>query len=620
MATIRVLAIVVGDTTTVFYKEDGSTVELPSNDLRIPGMVAAATPVIAAGLVAEVDFTNVNTYKEVEEKTGGLVKLFRVAKKFVQHIFHDPHTDPVTPQVIGTVPVVTNGQPVHPVEGSDGLAKTPAPEPTPEVKKLTNAASEILSKAQSVSDKNFTTDEHTDEDTMIAVVQNEKGEQVIIPGMEHLQQHFAAALKLGSTTGVENFLRRISKVIDQRGHSIDDLLRFMAKNDMPIADDGCFVAFKTLNRRGNKANEYQDIHSGNVIQRVGSRVFMAEKMVDPNRRNECSNGLHVARRAYVGGFRSGSGVMVLIKVAPEDAIAVPQYDGNKMRVCGYHIVADVPAEDHSTVYSNRPLPKESKTARVLGAILKGQHIGIIEHVEIGGSNGGNLRITRVGGEAENKQQLAQAVEQTKKAEPVASMDDEKSGAATNNIDLKAVAASTAAAKANAGNKQSQARMLFDSRSFAELIQLKKGAKKSWRALGFTQQEEEQILSSEAPVTTSATLGPVPRVDGEPAPVSTKPSKTELSKTVVEATEPKAKIKASDIPSKMEEDFSPKKEEKMTGTRAEVARTLFEQAVAGDKSRWRSLWHHQKECKKSWATLGFNPREIERIKLNKPDSI
>jgi len=65
---------------------------------------------------------------------------------------------------------------------------------------------------------------------------------------------------------------------------------------------------------------------------------------------------------------------------------------------------------------------------------------------------------------------------------------------------------------------------------------------------------------------------------------------------------------------------------MTGTRAEVARTLYDQATGTgsaegstpDKTRWGSLWRHQKECKKSWSTLGFSDKEIERIKTNKPD--
>lgn len=59
-----------------------------------------------------------------------------------------------------------------------------------------------------------------------------------------------------------------------------------------------------------------------------------------------------------------------------------------------------------------------------------------------------------------------------------------------------------------------------------------------------------------------------------------------------------------------------------------ARMLFEQATgtgaaegkAPDRSRWGTLWRFQKDAKKGWNILGFTPREIERIKLNKPDHI
>lgn len=588
MAVIRIIAIVVGEDNTTFYKDDGSTIILPSNDPRIPGIVEVATPFITAGRPADVSFESIATthYKDFEKQSGGIVKLFRVAKKWVKHLFEDEHdreqAAKLEAQTIGTVPVVTNGQPAVPAEP---VAEEQAPAPTPQATKLANAASEVLSKAQSVNDEKFTDDETKEDETIIAVVEQPDGEALYIPGMEHLKDHFAAALKLGSTVGVENFLRRISTVIDKRGHSIGDLLKFMARNDMPIADDGCLVAFKTLNRRGNHKDVYQDIHSGNVVQRVGSKVFMAEHMVDHDRRRDCSNGLHVARRAYVSGFRGSDDVMVLIKVAPEDAIAVPQYDANKMRVCAYHIVGDVPKDDHQTVFQNRPIPKDSATAKLLGAVLRGNHIGVIEHVEIGGSNGGNLKITPVEREAEANRMKKAAIEQAKKAEPVASIDDDKDGVGVAKVDVKAVAEKVTEAKTGgAHSKAQQARALFNAKDYAGLIAFKKSAKKGWHALGFNATEEAMILNS-------AKTEPTPV-----AAVTAEPVKT------------------------------PEKEPKMEGTRAEVARKLYDQATGtgsaegqpADKSRWGSLWRHQKECKKSWSILGFTAKEIERIKTNKPD--
>ncbi|WP_290870374.1 hypothetical protein [Aquabacterium sp.] len=645
MAIIRILAIVVGNDNTVFYKEDGSTFELSSSDPRLPGLVGIATPVLASGGVAELDFQSVSTthYRDFEEKTSGVVKLFRVAKKFIKHLISDPH-DPENkpePQTLGTVPIVTNGQPVidplHAVVTKDGVTDGPVPAtmpapvplvPSPKATKLSNAAQEILSKAQPVSDPKFTDDETKEDDTIIAVVEDSTGEQIVIPGIENLKTHMAAALKLGSTIGVENFLRRIAPVIAKRGHSIDDLLRFMSRNDMPIADDGCFVAFKTLNRRGNHQDVYQDIHSGNVIQRVGSKVFMKESMVDPNRRNDCSNGLHVARRAYVGGFRGSSGVMVLIKVAPEDAIAVPQYDSNKMRVCAYHIVGDVPKADHDTVFRNAPLSKDTPTAKLLAAVLAGRHIGVIELVEIGGARGGNLKVTRVGSEAQNSSDLKAALKEADKAMPIiASLDHDKDGAEAAKIDAKEVAAKVADAKAQAqGGKAAQARVLFDGQSWPELLALKKGAKKSWQALGFNATEQAHIETN----LTHLKLDKVEAKIAQPVakPTTTPPAsadeqpqtKTPNAKTkaAIKDAEAGKVIKTGTVAGTMTELNDERVVPKMEGSRAEVARQLFTKAAAGDKPSWGHLWLHRKACKKGWDVLGFTPKEIERIKTNKPD--
>jgi hypothetical protein len=61
-------------------------------------------------------------------------------------------------------------------------------------------------------------------------------------------------------------------------------------------------------------------------------------------------------------------------------------------------------------------------------------------------------------------------------------------------------------------------------------------------------------------------------------------------------------------------------------RQKTARELFEKATNPDtpppsrKQFWGELWRFVKTCKKSWPALGFNSREIERAKLNKPDWI
>jgi hypothetical protein len=116
-------------------------------------------------------------------------------------------------------------------------------------------------------------------------------------------------------------------------------------------------------------------------------------LVDHNRRNECSNGLHVARRGYIRSFNGN--VCVLAKVRPEDVIAVPDYDANKMRVCGYHIIAELTPEQFQAVERNQGIDTAPGGAELLAKAMSGDHIGITQRVKINGGMGQNLEITDI---------------------------------------------------------------------------------------------------------------------------------------------------------------------------------------------------------------------------------
>lgn len=231
--------------------------------------------------------------------------------------------------------------------------------------------------------------DETKEDTIIAVVDGK-----IIPGMERIKTQFDRAAKLGSTAGVEKFLQRLASVIEQRSHSVEDLLKFMERGDLPIADDGSILIYKVLAKSDGK---YVDCHSKKVEQFVGAYVCMDPKLVDHDRNNECSNGLHVARRGYLGGF-SGD-VCVLAKLAPEDVITVPSYDANKMRVCGYHIIKELSSDQFAQLKSNKPLTNNEAGQRLLGQMLAGQHIRRTHEVRITGSMGNGVITTEIVAEA-----------------------------------------------------------------------------------------------------------------------------------------------------------------------------------------------------------------------------
>lgn len=478
----RIIAAVVDIRQLTIYKEDGNTVIIPQGDPRLARIVAEATPALARNEVAEVclDIEVVNHYKAFEDNSNSLVKLFRVAKNKLKDLFAI-YDDKEEPKIL------------HPIS----LGSVPG---TKE-EKITTAVADIMKHAVPVADPKFHDEDVGDENdgdgqTVIAVVQQTNAAPAVIANIERIQPQMAHANAKGSTMGMQRFMERMAAAVNKRRHSVEDLLKFLQKGDLPIADDGSIIIYKVLKR---KDEHYVDCHTRLVPQKVGSYVCMDESLVDHDRRNECSNGLHVARRGYISGFSGDA--CVLAKVNPEDVIAVPEHDANKMRVCGYHILFELSKEDHAKLRNNKPITDTVEGQKLLGKAIAGDHVGILEEVRIGGHEGTNIKVTTMNatvefqgvtlhgkkvemvGESLKKQSipLATAIEEPK-AMPQAPV-----------LDPKAVAASVVIAKQ--GNaRQQKAKALWETTCFpaneaefkaaaAELLAFKKAAKVSWTTLG-----------------------------------------------------------------------------------------------------------------------------------------
>lgn len=472
MTTIRVLAAVVDTRQLTLYLEDGTAVTVNQGDPRLKPILEEITPILANNEVAEITLAPLtNTYEEFQNESNGFVRFFKVAKKAVASFFGIEEERP-QPQIVGNL------------------------------SKFAAAVDEIIRHAEPANSKTFA-DALTDQETVIAVVEGEQ--QVVIPGMENLKEQFAYALRMGSLKGVQNFMKRLAKVIQERRHSVHDLLRFMERGDLPIADDGSIIIYKVL--ASGDDGRYVDCHSRNVSQFVGSYVCMDANMVDPNRRNECSNGLHVARRGYLRSF--GGDICVLAKVAPEDVIAVPQHDGDKMRVCGYHILFELPQEAFAELKENKPMTSNSHAATLLSRAIAGDHHNPVERVHIGGHRGTNVTITDL---------RSGKVKQTKAKElpKAAALDDKETIPAVDPkkvhkdvAKLKAAAKKAPAPKVTAPvriNKttgkpnpkttdKQDARTMFETLNWSALIAFKKKKKKGWSALGFTEKEIAKIIKN-----------------------------------------------------------------------------------------------------------------------------
>lgn len=381
----KIVAAIVDTRQLTLYREDGTTILIQQGDERLRPILEAVTPQIIKQGWAEIELEQGGSTGQAFrdfEKQSGLVRFFKVAKTKIAHLFA---SEPVAKGAVGKVPA----QPVPQPASVEATAITAPPAVTDKVQA---AVAEILANAQPVTDPGFTmdgvhepgrievngtTDKQRDEiDDSTHTIVAQVGDK-IIPGMERIENQFARASKLGSPKGAELFLQRLASVINQRSHSVTDLLKFMERGDMPIADDGSIVIYKVLQRRGD---HYVDCHSHTVPQKVGSYVCMDISLVDRNRNAECSNGLHVARRGYIREF-SGD-VCTIAKLAPEDVVTVPTYDANKMRVMGYHILHEMTEAQHKLVRDNMPISNDDAGAKVLANILVGNHIDRIEEVRI----------------------------------------------------------------------------------------------------------------------------------------------------------------------------------------------------------------------------------------------
>ena len=117
-----------------------------------------------------------------------------------------------------------------------------------------------------------------------------------------------------------------------------DLYAFLETNRLPVTIDGCFLAYKKV-----RAN-YLDCHSGTISNHPGAHVKMPRELVNADRKQTCSTGLHVCSGGYLREF--GGDKTMLIKVNPIHVVSVPiDYKNSKMRVCEYWVIKELGKED-----------------------------------------------------------------------------------------------------------------------------------------------------------------------------------------------------------------------------------------------------------------------------------
>jgi hypothetical protein len=127
--------------------------------------------------------------------------------------------------------------------------------------------------------------------------------------------------------------------------SIDQLYTFLEHENLPITEDGCFLAYKAINR------DYTDKYTGTISNKVGDKVKMPYEEVTADPTKHCSSGLHCGSIEYVrsyGNFQTNENGehtgdrLVTVKVNPSAVVSVPEdSDRQKVRVYRYVVHEEI---------------------------------------------------------------------------------------------------------------------------------------------------------------------------------------------------------------------------------------------------------------------------------------
>ena len=152
--------------------------------------------------------------------------------------------------------------------------------------------------------------------------------------------------------------------------SVRELYEFLAYKELPITEDGCFLAYKGLQSdywsiSGNtktKVVKGNSDSAGRIFNGIGEEIEVRRFDVDDNRNQHCSFGLHVGSLDYARDFSQGK--LVVVKVNPKDVVSVPtDYSCQKCRVSAYKVVDDFEKEITASVTDENAVEIQSEDTK-----------------------------------------------------------------------------------------------------------------------------------------------------------------------------------------------------------------------------------------------------------------
>lgn len=136
----------------------------------------------------------------------------------------------------------------------------------------------------------------------------------------------------------------------------DRLFAFLDNGGHPFTDDGCFIAYKGVTA------DFKDCYTQKFDNSIGAKPTMNRADVNDDPEITCAAGLHVASYSYVSSCYSST-QHIIVKVNPKDVVSIPvDYNNQKMRTCGYEVMAVADGLLKDTHYSSPDVEKDSSSS------------------------------------------------------------------------------------------------------------------------------------------------------------------------------------------------------------------------------------------------------------------
>ena len=193
---------------------------------------------------------------------------------------------------------------------------------------------------------------------------------------EYLPALFTKRLLELEGTSMVNSLANLWKNLrnNPSERSRTELLSFLEKNEMPITEDGHFLAYKYVTK------DLRDARTGTFDNSPGSEPTMPREAVDDDSSVTCSRGLHVAAFQYA---KNNGSTLVAVKVNPVDVVSIPfDYNGQKMRVCKYKVLEVISGEIEGFFYDEKKPQSiiEDAVKKVAESVIEDVHEEVTEPV------------------------------------------------------------------------------------------------------------------------------------------------------------------------------------------------------------------------------------------------